>query len=277
MEELRELQGLVQEAWRLRAPFVEAHVGDLAWWSREPAPTARSWRDEGRVVAWGWLTPPAELALLVAPQREELIAEILDWFEREAVGNEQEVWSLESDEARIAELERRGYRRDGGPFFVHLARPLTDLPEGKPPVGSVLRPLRGLSDVPARVVIQRAAFVSTMTEEKYGHLLQTWPYRPELDLVAEAPDGSFASFCTTWLDDEIGVGELEPVGTHPDHERRGLARATCLAALNALREHGAHTAVVYARGDDAYPAPLKLYTSLGFEPVGRQVRFVRSR
>lgn len=267
----------MQEAWRLRGPFIEAHVGDLAWWSREPERVARSWREYGRVVAGGWLAPPADLELVIAPGHEELIAEVLDWFERTAAGDELEVWSLGDDERRINELERRGYRRDQAPFFVHLARPLTDLPEPQAPPGYVLRPLRGLDDVPARVAVQRAAFTSTMTEEKYAYLMRTWPYRPDLDLVAEAPDGTFAAFCTTWLDDENAVGEFEPVGTYPGHERRGLARATCLAALHALRRHGADRAVVYARGDAAYPAPLRLYTSLGFEPIGRKFRYARRR
>jgi ribosomal protein S18 acetylase RimI-like enzyme len=125
--------------------------------------------------------------------------------------------------------------------------------------------------------VQRAAFTSTLTEEKYEYLLGTWPYRTECDIVAEAADGSFASFCTSWLDDENRAGELEPVGTHPDHERRGLARATCLAALWTLREQGADTAVVYARGDDAYPGPRSLYRSLGFEPVGCARAYRRER
>jgi predicted N-acetyltransferase YhbS len=262
VRELRELQRLVQDVWRSRKPLVEAHVGDLAWWSREPDRAVRAWRDGGRVVAWGWLLAPDDLSVLVAPGREELVPEVLDAFEAQAV------WSLEGDAARIDELERRGYRRDDGPFFVHLARSLDGLPEPQPPPGYTLRAMQGRGDVPRRVEVQRAAFTSTLTEEKYEHLLGTWPYRPDCDLVAEAADGSFASFCTGWLDDENRAGLLEPVGTHPDHGRRGLARSTCLAALWALREQGADTAVVYARGDDAYPGPKRLYLSLGFEPVG---------
>ena len=59
-----------------------------------------------------------------------------------------------------------------------------------------------------------------------GELLElqtVWPYRADLDCVVEAPDGSLVAYCLAWLDDANRVGELEPVGTHPDYRRRGLA------------------------------------------------------
>ena len=90
-------------------------------------------------------------------------------------------------------------------------------------------------------------------------------------MVVEAPDGSFAAFCLAWLDEENRVGELEPVGVHEDHRRRGLGRAVSLAALARLREAGADTCVVYAVERADYPAPLALYTSLGFESRARHV------
>jgi ribosomal protein S18 acetylase RimI-like enzyme len=105
--------------------------------------------------------------------------------------------------------------------------------------------------------------------------MSAYPYRRELDCVVEAPDGSFAANCLVWLDEENRVGELEPVGTDPRFRRRGLAAAVCTYAVSQLREHGAATAVVYARGDPAYPAPRKLYESIGFRQYASSVSFVR--
>ncbi len=255
---LRRLQRVVQDAWRERGPLVELHVGDVAWASREPGYEIGLWPGAGAILAEG------DLELV-----GDVTAEALDRFGPDSV------WALEHDAARIAELDRRGYRRDEGLFFLHLARDLDRLPDPEPPVGYSIRPA---ADLDRRVCAQQAAFAgSTLTREKYERLTQTWPYRPELDLVAEAPDGSFAAFCTAWLDDENRVGELEPVGTDPAHGRRGLARAACLAALHALRAQGAERAIVYARGDDAYPAPRALYGSLGFEEVGRKYAYVPTR
>jgi ribosomal protein S18 acetylase RimI-like enzyme len=77
-----------------------------------------------------------------------------------------------------------------------------------------------------------------------------------------------------WFD---GGGELEPVGTDPRFARRGLGAAVCTFALGRLRERGAGSAIVYARGDAAYPAPLRLYESIGFRAVTRSVTFRRMR
>ena len=161
---------------------------------------------------------------------------MLDWFEDEARGAERrEVWVLEGDEPRIEELFRRGYARDEGPFFIRLARTLEDLSRPKPTASYVIRPMTGAIDVPRRVDVQ---FLYLLARRRESH------------------------------------GEFEPVGTHPEHERRGLATAVCLGGLWALKQAGADTAIVHARGDSAYPAPLKPYTTLGFEPVGRMHRYV---
>jgi len=102
----------------------------------------------------------------------------------------------------------------------------------------------------------------------YGWLFEgDGPYRADLDCIAVAPDGRVAAYCLAWLDDETRAGELEPVGTHADFRRRGLAAAVCAFALQRLRDEGAEVAVVCARGDAGYPAPKQLYESLGFRPL----------
>jgi ribosomal protein S18 acetylase RimI-like enzyme len=133
-------------------------------------------------------------------------------------------------------------------------------------------------DLERRVAVHRAAWhPSRVTVESHRDVTSAYPYRPDLDCVVEAPDGSFAAYCLAWADEEIGVGELEPVGTDPRFARRGLAAAVCTFALVRLREHGARTAIVYARGDAAYPGPLRLYESIGFRAVMRSVTFRRTR
>jgi ribosomal protein S18 acetylase RimI-like enzyme len=98
----------------------------------------------------------------------------------------------------------------------------------------------------------------------------------ELEDEVEPPalprDGSFAAFCLGWLDDENRAGLLEPVGTHPDHRRLGLASAVCLATLRSLRQHGACSAVVLSDGGSAATA---LYEKIGMRVVARHVAFRR--
>jgi ribosomal protein S18 acetylase RimI-like enzyme len=111
-----------------------------------------------------------------------------------------------------------------------------------------------------------------VTVESFTNVQAAWPYRTDLDCVVEAPDGSFAAYCLAWLDDANDVGELEPVGTHPDHRRRGLASAVCRFAHQRLREEGATRAIVYSiAGSDA----TTLYESIGMREHSRSIGLVK--
>ncbi|MEV0198254.1 GNAT family N-acetyltransferase [Nonomuraea sp. NPDC050691] len=274
--DLRAMQELCSRLWSPRSRW---HVGDLAWGrfqhtGREHEWPTRLWRAGGRTLAWGWVQPPGSLDLAVDPARPELAGEVLEWFAG-LVPGERSVTVLETEEHLAAALRGAGYRpSDDGPFFTHLVRGLDGLPEPAPPPGFRLRAVDE-ARVPGRVAVHRAAFhPSRVTEESYRAVRAAWPYRADLDWIAETPDGEAAAYCLVWLDEARRVAEIEPTGTLPGHRRRGLARAVCLAALRAAREAGAEHAVVYPRGDDAYPVPGRLYRSMGFGPVARTVTWV---
>jgi ribosomal protein S18 acetylase RimI-like enzyme len=85
-------------------------------------------------------------------------------------------------------------------------------------------------------------------------------YRRDLDLVAVAPGGEFASFCTVWFDNVNRMGVFEPVGTAPAHQRRGLGKAVMSEGLRRLKHLGATLATVGSYSNEAGA----LYSSLGF-------------
>jgi len=282
--DLRAMQRLVQDAWALVGPKNERHVGDVAWAhahipNRQHTFRRRLWEEDGRLVAYGWVFLPQTLDWQVDPGRPELVDTILEWFEGEADADPLETSALADDEAAIAVLRARGYDEvEGGPWFACLVRDLAAVPDPKLPPGFTLRTVRGEDDVDRRVEIHRAAWEpSRFTRESYLHVRATWPYREDLDCVAEAPDGSFAAYTLAWYDDDNRVGEFEPVATHPDHRRCGLGRAVNLYALHRLRDVGAEHAVVLCRGDDAYPIPKRLYDSVGFRQHSRIVSFRKTR
>jgi GNAT superfamily N-acetyltransferase len=110
-----------------------------------------------------------------------------------------------------------------------------------------------------RVEVHRQAFaLSCVVAESYRAVTGAFPYRAALDQVIEAADGAYAAFALGWIDVDSHVGELEPVGTHPAHRRKGLAAAVSLAALHALRD------------------ATRVYERIGFESRARHVRFERS-
>ena len=76
-------------------------------------------------------------------------------------------------------------------------------------------------------------------------------YRRDLDLFIVAPNGDYASFCTIWLDEKNAYANFEPVGTHVDYRRLGLARALLMEGFRRMAMHGARRSFM-ASGNDFY-------------------------
>jgi GNAT superfamily N-acetyltransferase len=108
-----------------------------------------------------------------------------------------------------------------------------------------------------------AAFGRTFhTAEEYQTFTRLAPcFRPDLDLVAVAPDGAFAAYVGIPFDEANRRGIFEPVCTHPDHRRKGLAQALMHGGLLRLRALGAVDVTVDTGDMEAANA---LYTSIGF-------------
>ena len=130
--------------------------------------------------------------------------------------------------------------------------------------GYRIRAARGLEDAAALAELHGESFGSTWTAEMYSRLMQSPGYDAEREFVVEAPDGGFAAFTVTWHDHVNRIGHFEPVGTHPDHRRRGLARALLMFGLRAMAEAGMEHAIVSNMGDNE--ASRDLYLDAGFEP-----------
>ena len=272
--DLRLLLELEQELWRAGPDDVEHTFGEIAFWSQRLPQSdweARLWFDEGVLVGWGWLLRGDELEAQVRPTHRALLDEILDWGKPATTAVQPHAADA------IARLHAHGLEHDpSAPWMRCNVRGLDDLPEPSLPAGYRLRTIAEGADLASRSACHRAAFhPSRFTDVVYDAVRSAWPYRPDLDCVVEAPDGSVAAYTLAWLDEVNAVGELEPVGTHPDHQRLGLGRAVNFHALRRLRDAGATTALVACRGDDAYPTPARLYEAVGFRELTRYLTFAR--
>jgi ribosomal protein S18 acetylase RimI-like enzyme len=273
VDDLQLMLGLAQELWRDDPRDVQCTYGRIAWWSSNiphGEAEARLWFDGEQLVGWGWVTAGTELEFQVRPTHREVLDEILAW----AGPDELMVQAFDID--AIARIEARGLvHMPTAPWMRLNARSLDDLPEPELPDGYSLRTVRE-EDFASRAAAHRSAFQpSGFRDEVYEFVRATPPYRADLDCVAVAPDGQVAAYTLAWLDEENRVGQFEPVGTHADHQRRGLGRAVNLFALRRLREEGATLGLVECRGDAAYPVPAKLYESVGFREISRQLAYRR--
>jgi ribosomal protein S18 acetylase RimI-like enzyme len=286
--DLRRMQTAVAAAFLTTS----LRVGDLAWLARlhthrEFALDIRLWeRADGRLRGFTFFRSRGEFNLFVVPGcADDLLAdEMLTFVEHAAqaavlAGDPPITLATygidrnRSDEDRVVAvaLERHGFQplQQGG----LLMRPLDDVTKPVLPSGYRLDAVRAQDQVIGRIEAHRAAFApSELSLEKYDRARRIWPYRPELDRIITTQDGTVAAFCTAWIDEENASGLLEPVGTHPAHRRRGLAKAVCLDALRALQDAGARTAQVAYESD----AALATYRSIGFETKWDELSFRRS-
>jgi GNAT superfamily N-acetyltransferase len=285
-DELRAMQRLTQEAWRLRPEHVDVTLGGMSYtWGVQNERYSdewlhRLWLDGDRALAWAWLFLPSSLEWQVHPDHSDLLDEVLDWFEGAARSDERAVAVREANLDARSRLERRGFLRDDAAPWMRLnMRELGEIEAPRLPAGFRLRTMKDVGgDVAGRVAVHQASwreFGTRVTKQTYANVVQTWPYRSDLDLLVETPDGDFGAFALAWYDPDNRVGEFEPVGTDPRFRRRGLGRALSLFGLEKLRELGATHAIVQSRGDEAHPGPSRLYESVGFREFSRNCRYVK--
>lgn len=160
------------------------------------------------------------------------------------------IWAHQYDELRVRALGLRGYARGDWPE-VQRGRSLCEpLPDFQPAPGYSIRSLGDLSEIPARSWLSWRVFhpddpdTDYIGWEWYRGIQQCPLYRRDLDLVAIAPDGELAAFTTVWYDDVTRTGYFEPVGTSPDHQRKGLGKAIMAEGLRRIKALGAVHATV---------------------------------
>jgi mycothiol synthase len=77
-----------------------------------------------------------------------------------------------------------------------------------------------------------------------------------------------------WLDPINRVGNFEPVGTHPDFQRRGLGQAVMVEGLRRLQAWGMTKAMV-GTGAKNVPA-IRLYEDVGFYTETHLLTYARA-
>jgi len=94
---------------------------------------------------------------------------------------------------------------------------------------------------------QRLAFGRTkdqLSREWFETKCMAPGYSSDWDFIVVDNKGEHLAFCLAWLDPENMIAELDPVGTHPDHRRKGLAKAVINNCFVKLRNNGINKAQV---------------------------------
>jgi ribosomal protein S18 acetylase RimI-like enzyme len=269
-------------------------VGDLDPWpplrelrralSAAPEPGARAetrvWEDvNGAILAFASLWDGEILLYCMHPrvQSDHLFGEMLVWGQARAKQqavrdgiNATLCVSLRADNSRDRfVLEQQGFVPEAW-WTLRMARRLDSaLPAAAVPDGFCIRPLAGEGELPALVELHQSVFTTMSARDERLALMHDPAYRPELDLVAVAPDGALTGFCTCSLstaeDQRQGrrEGWVELLGTQRNWRRCGLGRALLLCGLKQLRSNDVDVALLGVTSWNT--AAQQLYRSTGFQ------------
>jgi GNAT superfamily N-acetyltransferase len=232
------------------------------------------WESErGQLVGAVIAEHPGWASLQLHPDYRNLEPEMLDWAEANAAGPMENgdglhlhIGAFAHDSVRQALLEQRGYEQMTFGWVVRQLRfEECNLKQPNLADGYTLRTTipENITDDQRIADLLNAAFGRTFhNAAEYQWFTRKAPsFRQYLELVATAPDGTFAAYVGVPFDDVNGRGIFEPVCTHPDHRQKGLAKALMQEAL--LRLHTTGAVDVTVETGDAVPANA-LYNSLGF-------------
>lgn len=223
---------------------------------------AHLWESEGQLIAF--LMPDggrgeAHLCVHPAWDTRELEEEMLSVAEERLAAIQPDdsrklyVWAPEPDNLRQELLIQHGYHKDDWPEYQWRRDLDMPIPVAPAPSGYTIRPLGDGLELLERCYASGLGFhegdikiaVENRDDPTWYRNIQTAPlYRRDLDLVAIAPDGAIAAFCTIWLDDVTRSAYFEPVATVPAHQRRGLGKALMSEGLRRLQRMGATRAFV---------------------------------
>ncbi|MEC4989616.1 MAG: GNAT family N-acetyltransferase, partial [Oscillatoria sp. PMC 1068.18] len=238
--------------------FVESFL----WFSIHP--TARSSNLEKEILAW-----VQRISREVA-DRDKLSVRLLTSARAE-------------NQSRISFLDNAGFQVER--YFYRMQRSLLELiPEPQFPSGYIVRHPNYEQEIVAWVEMFNQSFIDhwnyqPLTVEEFAYEISDPDYRQELDFITVAPNNTFVSFCSGYINSAANQrknsreGWISCLGTIRGFRKQGLATVMLLTGMRSLQAAGMDTALLAV--DTTNPSgALHLYEAVGFAPVYKRVIYV---
>ncbi len=233
---------------------------------------------DSRIIGVSIAKPSGECWVHIHPQFLDCEREIILWIEEQRSKTKSSSGERvrchfvveEHDHNRIEMLRDLGYERSEIEGISQVRKQGLSIPDYHVPEGYSVRNAEIMEEWEEYRRVQMAVFshVKEMSRKMLELYSKASFYIPELDIVAVDPKGRFAAFCTGRIDPVSRIAELEPVGTHPDHRKKGLAKAVIIECLKRLESHNPVAVVIL--GAAPTEGANRLYESVGFENLGER-------
>jgi mycothiol synthase len=232
----------------------------------DPADLLRFWEDDtGQIIGWAFAYPDDSFD--IQSHDPKVIEAALAWIETTLTAETIETDLFNGDDPRQPLLLQHGFEEatDEPPYFYTVRSLLHPIPPPSLPAGFTIRTVTGIEDAEKLAAVHAGAFDSEWTAAAYAQVMQSPGYDPSREFVVVSPDGRFAGFALTWHDTLNKNGYFEPVGTHQDFQKLGLARALLFHAMHTMKSIGLVNAIVMHEPPEENPASAALYQRVGFE------------
>jgi mycothiol synthase len=243
----------------------------------------RTWFEKNTLAAFAYVDEFANLWFEVAPGylARKLESEIIQWGveilqkrNREAGENATLDANCKAhNKERIEILRRNGFVQQSTcslQYELALKPPVTLAPF---PAGYTWRHVTSADPVEDLVALHRLAFgTENMTVDYRRAMMRAPQYEMNLDLLAIASDGSLAGFCICSVDETYrSIGNTDPIGVHPQHQGKGLAKALTTVGINLLAQRGVTRVQTGTSSENL--GMQALANSLGFKCISEKLWF----
>lgn len=263
--------------WEYASNFVNKFFISLGYESWDSK--INIWEENNKIVGIAQIEDTNCAFLQIRPGYYHLTEDMVIWLEqngsmvnKETGERELVIFSREDNTELNRILKTRDYTR--GESFSYMSKMRLD---GefylKLPDGYKIKDMTTCLDYYKRYNVIRKAFNPNFEEiscdselpDFFKDMINAPMYMPKLDLVVEDKDSNVVAACTIWYDEELNIGMVEPVGTHPAYHGKGLGKAVVREGLRRLSELNADYAYVESFGESRY----KFYSSIGFESFNK--------
>ncbi len=221
------------------------------------------WRYDGVPVAFVISERGKDFSLQVHPDHRDLEEEMLRWVEDSWAKDRTPLTTtaFSTDMWRQRILLERGYERKESAGFIRKYDLRLPVEQVHLKEGFRLMTMAEYGSPEGYVEAVRGAFGRpVLNMDWYRSKVSAPGHSDDWNIVSVSSDGRCASFCDARIDWKRGYAEVDPIGTHPDFQRHGLARACILECFHRLRKSGVRYAFI---GSAEEPAPSnRLYDAL---------------
>jgi ribosomal protein S18 acetylase RimI-like enzyme len=190
--------------------------------------------------------------------------EIFEWaennrLEKKPVSTMVYDWDVE----RLSLLTKRGYHNEGAIEDVRIYDLERDYSPGILPLGYRFTSLAEYRNFEEFIELVNSVWSVSLDESWFKGKCSAPGYSINRKLLVLSPEGRLAAYSLFWLYPDFQASEIDPIGTHPDHRQRGLARALVSESFKRMRESGMRFAYIASETND--PVVSHLYAS--FQPI----------